>query len=108
MTGLKQTTGTFDYSAMFMKGKVRGIGYAHPVEWTTPLGEIIIGSVLINATLAIGKIYASKRMHTDESTFTWKDPFVIEHSRIDIVEDFEHDFVVHLTTKTMECKLSKQ
>ena len=34
-----ETTETFDYSAVFMKGKGRGIGYAYPVEWTTPLGE---------------------------------------------------------------------
>ena len=46
-----------------MKEKERGICYAHPVEWITPLEETIVGSVMINARLAIGKIYASKRMH---------------------------------------------
>ena len=46
-------------------------------------------------------------MHMDEFLFTWKDPFGNEQSRVDIVEDFEHDFVVHLTKHTTECKWSK-
>ena len=62
-----ETTETFDYSAMFMKS---GIGYAHAVEWTIPLGETIVGSVKINARQAIGKVYASKRMPMDEFLFT--------------------------------------
>ena len=121
-----ETTETFVYSALFMEGKRRGIGSALPVEWTIPLGGTIVGSVTINARLAIGNVYASKRMDLDEFPFTWKDPFgnehsrtdivkvfedpsVIgnEHSRIDIVKDFELDFVVYLTKNTTKCKWSK-
>ena len=65
-----ETTETFDYSAVFMKRRGRGIGYAYPGEWTTPLGETIVGSVMINARLAIGKVYARKRMHMDELLLT--------------------------------------
>ena len=90
-----------------MKGKGRGIGYAYPVEWTTPLGETIVGSVMINVRLAIGKVYARKRMHMDEFLFTWKDPVGNEQSRIEIEEDCEHDFVVYLTRNTTVCKWSK-
>ena len=67
-----EITETFEYSAIFMNGKGRGIGYAHPVEGTTLLGETIVGSVMINARLAIGKVYAGKRMHMDVFLFTWK------------------------------------
>ena len=97
-----ETTETFDYSAVFMKRRRRGIGSAYPVEWTTPLGETIVGSVMINARLAIGKDYARKRMQMDEFLFTWKDPVGIEQSRIENEEDFEEDFVVYLTKNTTE------
>ena len=56
-----ENTETFDDSAVIMKGKGRGSGYAYPVERTTPLGETIVGSVMINARLAIGKVYARKK-----------------------------------------------
>ena len=57
------------------KKRWRGIDYAHPVEWTTPLGETIVGFLIINARLAIGKVYASKRMRMDEFLFIWKNFF---------------------------------
>ena len=56
---------------MFMKRKGRGIGYAHPVEWTTRLGETIVGSVMIKERLALGKNYANKRMQMDKFLITW-------------------------------------
>ena len=97
-----ETTETFDYSAVFMKGKGSGIGYAYPVKWTTPLGETIVGSVMINR-----QRLRQKKMHMDEFLFTWKDPVGNEQSRIEIEEDFEHDFVVYLTKNKTECNWSK-
>ena len=85
-----ETTETFVYSALFMERKRRGIGSAI-------LGGTIFGTVMINARLAISNVYASKRMNMDEFLFTWKDPFGNKQSRTDIVEVFEHDFVVYLT-----------
>ena len=55
-----ETVGTFNYSATIMKRKWHGIRYAHSLEWRTPLGDTINGSVLINWRLAIGELYATK------------------------------------------------
>ena len=52
---------------------------------------------MINARLAIGNVYARKRMHMDEFLFTWKDPVGNEQSRIEIEVDSEHDFVLWFT-----------
>ena len=46
-------------------------------------------------------------MHVDEILFTWKVPVGNEQSRIEIEEDFEHDFVVYLTKNETDCKWSK-
>ena len=37
-----ETTETSVYSALFMEGKRRGNGSAHPVEWTTPVEEQLL------------------------------------------------------------------
>ena len=65
-----ETVETFDYSGTFLKGQVNGIGYAHPVEWRTPPGDTIAGSVLINGRLTIVKLYAKKEMQPEEF-FPW-------------------------------------
>ena len=56
-----ETVETFDYSITFLKGKMRSIGYAKVVEWVTPLGDTIDGSVLTNGSPTIDKLYVTKR-----------------------------------------------
>ena len=38
-----------------------------------PCGGTVVGSVMMNARLAIDNVFASKRMDMDEFLFTWKD-----------------------------------
>ena len=52
----------FDYSEKFMKAKGKGIGFSTPIEWTTPTGEVIEASVLINGRLTIGKVFTQKQL----------------------------------------------
>ena len=91
-----------DYST-FMRRKWRGIGYAYPVEWITPLGDTINGSVLINGKLATGKLYATKETHTEGFLFTGQDLLGIYHSGSKLLNDFEHNFAVYLTRSTTNC-----
>ena len=78
---LSETLETFEYSATFMRRKGRGICYAHLVEWITPLGDTIDGSVLINGRLTVSKLYATKEIQAEDFFFTWQDSFGELHSR---------------------------
>ena len=90
-----------------MKGKERGIGYAHPAGWTTSFGAKKTGSVMINARLALDNFTLVKECRWTSLYSLEKTPSVmVKHSRVHIVEDIEHDFVVYPTKSTTECKRS--
>ena len=89
-----------------MKTKGKGIGFSKPIDWTTPIGEVIETSVLINGRLTIGKVFTQKQL--GRSNFhKWNDPLGNPITSDDIETDFEKDFVVYLVTKPKECDLYK-
>ena len=61
-----ETNEISQYSALFMKTRGRGIGYAHPVEGIRQQVHTIAGSVLINGRLTVDKPYAMKKMHVEQ------------------------------------------
>ena len=93
---------TFDFSATFMKASGKGIGYTTPVEWTTPLGETIKGSVMINGRLTIGNIITERQQKGSEF-FEWLDPLGNQQTRKNVTNDFEQDFVDYLWDGTSSC-----
>ena len=96
----------FDYSAKFMKAKGKGIGFSTPIDWTTPTGEVIEASVLINGRLTIGKVFTQKQLG-GSSFYKWNDPLGNPTTSDDIETDFEKAFVVYLVTKPRACDLYK-
>ena len=96
----------FAYSAKFMKAKGEGIGFSTSIDWTTPTGEVIEASVLINGRLTIGKVFTQKQLG-GSNFHKWNDLLGNPITSDDIETDFEKDFVVYLVTKSIECDLYK-
>ena len=55
-------------------GNRKGIGYAEPVDWITPLGEKIRGSILINGRIVLGTTWGSVRERQESQFIEFTDP----------------------------------
>ena len=56
-------------------GNNKGVKFAYPVAWQTPINENITGSVVINAEVTLGKINAETLQTERESKIIFLDPF---------------------------------
>ena len=96
---------TIDYAKTFMKaGNKKGIGYAEPVDWITPLGEKIRGSILINGRIVLGTTWGSARNHQGSQFTELTDPLGNKQIVYGDTDEFEKDSVNYMLNQDNSCK----
>ena len=97
---------SFSFSeTFFRKGKKVGVKWAAPIYWKTPLGSTILGAVVINAKLTVGKLIASLDKTSTPWSLLMTDPLGQKTSCMFPGSDFVYDSVVYLPHFYGQCEM---